>query len=166
MKTVSLQIRNVTLNDGAGVWELIRRCPPLDVNSSYSYLLLCRHFAETCLVAERGADILGFVSAYHTPQDAKNLFVWQIAVDETARGQGLAKKMLLELLRRRMPAGVKWITTSITPSNAASRRLFESLAEDLGVECRREKFFPSEVFPPDFPHEEEELFKLGPIQRS
>ncbi len=34
-----LFIRKPTTDDGWGIYELVKSCPPLDVNSAYAYLL-------------------------------------------------------------------------------------------------------------------------------
>ena len=51
-------------------------------------------------MAEEGGKIIGFLSGYRPPTASETLFVWQVAVDEKARGKGLAKRMLTELLER------------------------------------------------------------------
>src|SRR3546814_7464641 len=86
--------------DASGIHRLISECPPLDLNSVYTYLLLSEHFSRTCIVAGRGDTLDGFVSAYLPPERPGTLFVWQVAVHARARGQGLARFMLTELLQR------------------------------------------------------------------
>src|SRR5690606_21532662 len=53
--------------DGPQVTALIADCPPLDVNSAYCNLLQCSHFADTCVVAERAGQIVGWISGYRPP---------------------------------------------------------------------------------------------------
>lgn len=43
------------VEDGAAIWRIARDSKALDLNSSYSYLLWCRDFAATSVVA-RDAD--------------------------------------------------------------------------------------------------------------
>ena len=92
------RMREPRQEDAVAVHDLIGRCEPLDENSLYCNLLQCRHFAETCVVAENDGGVVGFVSGYIPPRTSNTIFVWQVAVDETARGTGLGKKMLMELL--------------------------------------------------------------------
>src|SRR5437879_5926964 len=40
-----------TVEDGAAIWRIARDSQTLDLNSSYSYLLWCRDFARTSVVA-------------------------------------------------------------------------------------------------------------------
>jgi len=88
-------------SDGASVFRLINQCPPLDTNSMYCNLLQCTHFAKTSVAAvqNNGAekDLLGFISGYLKPENKNTLFIWQVAVDERARGIGLAGSMLKHL---------------------------------------------------------------------
>jgi len=144
------------------VHELIRRCPPLDLNSSYSYFLLCSHYAETCVVAEHDAILAGFLSAYRLPQEPHTLFVWQVAVDAVARGRGLANQMLAGLMARPSCQDVRYIETTVSPSNAASRRVFARFAAQRQAGWREEVFLNSSNFGSEA-HEEEVLFRIGPL---
>lgn len=162
--------------DGVALSRLVQRCQPLDTNSVYVYLLLGCHFRDTCVVAERDQEVVGFVSAYIPPRQREALFVWQVAVDAVARGQGLAGRMLDELLGRPACAEVSYLETTVTPSNEPSRRLFQALARRLGTECRTSVLFPSELFSGADseesadagapPHEAEELLRIGPFSWS
>ena len=143
---------------------MIRDCPPLDTNSGYLYLLLCHHFADTCAVAEQEGRVVGFVSGYRPQNAPDSLFIWQVAVHEVARGQGAAGRMLDHLLNRESCRDVKTIDTTIAPDNRASERLFEKLAERLGADYERSVLFPSTLFP-DPSHDDEVLFRIGPIDR-
>ncbi len=147
--------------DGRHVSALVRACPPLDVNSTYAYLLVCSHFAGTSVVAERGGDLIGFVSAYRRPDDPEVIFVWQVAVAAAARGQGLASRMLDEILARPGCCGVRHLETTITPSNGPSWRLFRALARGRGARCDRAAGFDREALGGD--HEDEQLVRIGPL---
>jgi L-2,4-diaminobutyric acid acetyltransferase len=59
--------------------------------------------------------------------------------------------------------GCRFLETTITPSNEASRRLFLSLARDLEARCRVTSFFSEEDFGGEN-HEAEDLFRIGPLQ--
>jgi L-2,4-diaminobutyric acid acetyltransferase len=148
--------------DAPTIRQLIDRCKPLDVNSTYAYLLLCHHFADTCVVARRHGDITGFVSAYRPPRSPETLFIWQVAVHPEARGESLGNHMIANLLRRETLNGIRQIETTVSPSNLASRGMFERLAKHLDVELREQELFDETAFG-DEAHETEVLFKLGPL---
>ncbi len=133
----------------------------LDPNSSYLYLLLCRDFSDTCLVACHGNNVVGFVTAYRVPHDPSVIFVWQIGVAPEAQRQGIAMKLLRELIERCDSSSIEAIEATVAPSNTASRRLFESLAQLLGVQLieKTEDGFDVNAFPPGH-HEAEPRIRI------
>lgn len=144
---------------------LIAACAPLDRNSLYLNLLQCTHFAETCVLAEQEgmqSGIAGFVSGYILPSDPSTLFIWQVAVADGARGCGLGKRMVLELLRRPACATVRNLQTTITESNAPSWALFRSIAASLHAPLEHRLLFERDVHL-DGIHESEVLVTIGPF---
>lgn len=126
-------LRKPDANDGAAIWELIRACKPLDENSMYANLIQADHFRDTCVVAEMDGEIIGWISGHMIPgEDA--FFVWQVAVSPDARGIGLGKIMLLDLIDRDETRDATTLKTTITKDNAASWGLFRSFADDIGGE--------------------------------
>lgn len=158
---ISIELRLPNLEDGKAVHELIQRCPPLDVNSSYNYFLLCSHFRNTCVVAEADDRLVGFLSAYLLPERPETLFVWQVAVDEAARGHGLAGRMLEHVMERPFCGNVDTLETTISPSNLSSRRVFQRYAEKHQAESSEETFIEVHHFGGE-QHEEERLIRIGP----
>ena len=157
--------RAPAVSDGAALWSLARDSGVLEVNSPYSYLLLSEHFADTCVVAERESAPVGFVSAFVSPAAADTVFVWQVGVAAAERGQGVACKLLLQLLARPKCRRVRRLEATVTPSNAASRALFESVARELGVPFSVYPGYGPELFPGSG-HEREELIRIGPLPRA
>ena len=156
-----INLRPPELEDGKAVHELIKRCPPLDINSSYNYFLLCSHFRDTCVVAEANDQIVGFLSAYLIPSRPDTVFIWQVAVDESARGTGLAGRMLEQVTERPVCANVRTLETTISPSNLSSRRVFERFAEKRHAPTHEETFLEAGHFGAEA-HEEERLIRIGP----
>ena len=148
--------------DAAAIRTLIEECGSLDVNSTYAYLLLCTHFARTCVVAEAEGGLAGFASAYRKPEDDSTLFVWQVAVSPNARGRKIGSRMLDELFERDACRSVRWLEATISPGNRASWALFESFAQRRGAASERSALFRSEDFGAES-HEEEWLLRVGPI---
>lgn len=147
---------------GVDIHRLVSECRPLDLNSVYAYLLLCEHFAQTCVLAERAGKVVGFVSAYRPPARSEAIFVWQVAVAEQMRGGGLAKAMLHELLARDAVRGCRYLETTVSPSNVPSRRLFRSLARELGAPVVESVLFSEKDFG-EGGHEIEALLRIGPF---
>jgi L-2,4-diaminobutyric acid acetyltransferase len=151
------------LEDGAALWRIARDSRVLDLNSSYSYLLWCRDYAETSIVARSAGEPIGFITGYTRPPSPSTLLVWQVAVDATHRGRGLAAAMLDALtLRAHAERGVDAIETTITPDNAASHGLFTSFAKRHGAAVSREVLFDAGAFPEDG-HAPEFLYRIGPV---
>lgn len=132
----------------------------LDLNTSYAYLLWCRDFASTSVVADVDGTPGGFVTGYLRPDQPDTLMVWQVAVDEEHRGRGLARRMLSELVDA-VPSRVTGMETTITADNAASIALFTSFADSRGARITREPVFDASLFPDG--HETELLFRIGPL---
>ncbi|MGE4321846.1 MAG: diaminobutyrate acetyltransferase [Sphingobium sp.] len=125
--------RKPVATDGPAVTALIAASPPLDANSAYCNLLQCTDFAAFCILAERNREAAGWVSGYRPPSAPEDFFVWQVAVAETARGQGLAGRMIEALLARTENAGVTHLITTVTDDNRASWSLFTGLARKWQV---------------------------------
>jgi L-2,4-diaminobutyric acid acetyltransferase len=134
-------LRTPNRDDGPAVTGLVEECPPLDRNSRYCNLLQCTDFADTCVLAETNSKPIGWVSAYRPPFDDASLFVWQVAVHPEARGIGLGKEMILDILRRPVCSEVDCLKTTVTPDNFASRAMFRSLAESLNAPIEEQLHF-------------------------
>lgn len=148
--------------DASAIHRLIEQCPPLDLNSIYAYLLLCEHFRQTCVLADGPQGPDGFISAYIPPGRPDALFVWQIAVHERARGRGLGRRMLLDLLARPQLAGVRHVETTVGPDNDASRGMFAGLARRLRAEVSESALFDRHLFG-GAGHDDERLLRIGPF---
>ncbi|MFI8521629.1 diaminobutyrate acetyltransferase [Streptomyces sp. NPDC085481] len=172
LPTRGLAIGRAQITDGADLWRIARDSGELDVNSPYSYLLWCRDFADTTAVArDAGGRAVGFVTGYLRPEAPHTLFVWQVAVDGSYRGSGVAGA-LLDALTSRVAAerGLSRVEATVTPGNVASDRLFRSFARRHGAAVTREVLFASAVFPggsaTDVDHEPEVLYRIGPLTPS
>ncbi|MCX4094058.1 diaminobutyrate acetyltransferase [Nocardia sp. alder85J] len=152
-------LRAPRTGDGAPLWRIAVESGVLDANSSYAYLLWCRDFRTTSVVAEIDAEVTGFVTGYRRPQAPHTLFVWQVAVDRGARGRGLAGAMLDHLVGTLAGQGVSTLETTVSPDNEASLAMFAALARRHDTELEREQLFT----PPDFPdgHEAEDLYRIA-----
>ena len=150
--------RKPHLHDGQGIYELVKNCPPLDLNSRYLYFLQADHFADTCVLAELDAKVIGFISGYIRPDAPHTLFVWQVAVASHMRGKKLAKALLKTLIKNQAHrARVDTLSTTIGPSNTASQNLFTSFSKSYGLEIRQENYLDADQFGEDG-HEAELLY--------
>jgi len=138
------RLRKPNATDGAEIWRLVRSCKPLDENSMYCNLVQSDHFRDTCVLAELDGEVVGWLSGYMIP-DEMNLFVWQVAVSPKARGTGLGRAMLLELVARETCTRATHLKTTITRDNAASWSLFRSFARSIGGALKDAPHFERET---------------------
>ncbi|GAB3064660.1 diaminobutyrate acetyltransferase [Virgibacillus ainsalahensis] len=157
-----LHFRKPDKNDGAAVWELIQHTGVLDLNSSYSYIMWCDMFSDTSVVAVEDEKIIGFISGFVYPDKPNTLFIWQVAVHEAGRGKGLGTRMLFQLLNRESSKDVTYVEATVSPSNTPSQNLFKGLAKKLDTNYEVVEYYSSDDFPTEG-HEDEPLFKIGPI---
>jgi L-2,4-diaminobutyric acid acetyltransferase len=156
------EFRPPSPGDAAEIWQLVQQTPALDANSPYAYLLLCTDFAETCAVAEARGEVTGFLLGYRPPERPESYFVWQVGVSEDHRGRGVAAGLLDWTFARLVDAGVRFLEATITPSNEASRSLFQGFARRRDAAFQELPGFPSQLFP-NGAHEEEVRIRIGPI---
>ncbi|WP_280467669.1 diaminobutyrate acetyltransferase [Nocardia cyriacigeorgica] len=159
-------LRTPEIRDGARIWGIAKDSQVLDTNSSYAYLLWCRDFAATSVVAEVDGRVVGFVIGYLRPESPRTVFVWQVAVDHDQRGRGLGVAMLDRLVDNLIDAeghGVDALETTVSPDNPASIAMFAALARRRGAEMTKTELFT----PGDFPdsHIAEDLYRIAPIAR-
>lgn len=150
--------------DGMSVFKLVENCSPLDTNSVYCNLLQCTHFSDTSVAAVHDGELIGFISAYLIPGRPDTLFIWQVAVAESARGQGLGTRMLRSILKRSQCLHVVYLETTITESNRASWALFESLAKKLKAPIKTAEMFNQDKHF-NGEHDSETLLRLGPFNQ-
>lgn len=141
------------------IYNLIKRGGVLDLNSEYLYLLQCTHFSETCSVVTFNDEIIGFVSGYLLPNKSDTLFIWQVAVDERFRGQNIAFKTIMNIFNSN--ENIKYILSTVSPSNKSSQRVFEKLANHFNTKIENETAFSLEDFLNS--HEIEVQYLIGPI---
>lgn len=160
---MELRFDSPDVGDGASLWRIARDSEVLDLNSPYSYLLWCRDFAATSAVArDPSGRPVGFVSGYRRPADPGTLFIWQVAVDEALRGQGVAGALLDGLSAReaQRQGDLRCLETTIERGNTASERLFSSYAARHGASLTREVLFEPGHFPGSDAHAAEVLHRI------
>lgn len=157
--------RTPELADGARMWRIASDSGALDANSQYSYLLWCRDFAATSVVGCAGDSVVSFVTGYLRPDAPDTLFVWQVAVDAAHQRRGLARRALDALVDRvAQHRDVAYLEATVTPDNVPSARLFTGFARGRAAALDTQSLFPSEQFPGG-DHEEEVLYRIGPLPR-
>ncbi len=157
-----ISFRKPQIEDGPKIWDIVKHSGVLDLNSTYCYLILCKHFSNTCVVAEQKNELVGFVSAYIPPNSPDVLFIWQIGIIHALRGKGLGQSLILNLLQRPACQKISFIETTVSPNNAPSRALFTGLPQRLGTQFIEHPEFSEALFPKS-DHAPEHLFRIGPF---
>lgn len=164
MSIAKVTLRQPDAQDGYSLNQLVARCQPLDTNSVYCNLLQCTDFSATAIAAESAdGQLAGFISGYCPPERSDTLFVWQVAVDPAWRGQGLALRMLLALVRRVAEThSIRYLETTISPGNDASQALFLKAFSALGIAHQTRTLFSRHTHFSG-QHEDEVLYRAGPF---
>lgn len=157
-----LELRHPRATDGFQLNQLVAASPPLDTNSVYCNLLQCQHFADTAVAAVVDGELVGFISGYTLPNDSETLFIWQVVVGAKFRGKGLAKRMMNWLIAQPSTEAVRHLTTTITPDNQASWKLFEGLARDWHALMAKDVFFERKRHFAN-QHDDEYLLRVSPL---
>lgn len=113
-------------------------------------------------MAVHSDEIVGFISGFRLHEQPDVLFIWQVAVDEKARGGGLAMRMLLSILSRPHCERVRYIETTITSDNVPSWSLFSGLARKLSTDIQSCDWLDKQAHF-DGLHEPESLVRIGPF---
>lgn len=161
MPRLGLTFRRPRPDDAAAIWRLLPTIGGLERNTAYAYLLLCSHFADTSIVAEQGGEVVGFVAGYRPPTQPEAVFVWQVGVAPSARGQGLGGRLLDGVLAMPGCQGARYLTATVSPDNEASLALFRGFARRRQVPCEEGPGFAARLFPE--PHPDENLIRIGPL---
>jgi len=133
--------------DGREVYDFIKSCPPLDLNSRYAYFLLCDHFSKTSIICRdisNEEEVVGFIGGYRKPAEPETLFVWQIAVSEKCRGHKLSHMMLERLIGVNDPTPIEKVEATYTPSNMASYNFFTRFAQSKSARVETSDYLSEE----------------------
>ena len=161
----SILFRIPQKKDAKRIVDLIKIGGTLDLNSEYLYLLQTTHFNETCCVAVCEDEIIGFVSGYLVPNEEEKLFIWQVAVSSKFRGQNLEKQIIMDIFNRNnLKKQIKYILSTVSPSNKSSQRVFEKVSIDFDTDIKSKTLFSLNDFIDA--HEEEVQYLIGPITQT
>jgi L-2,4-diaminobutyric acid acetyltransferase len=160
--SLAISVERPRFDDGRDLWRLARDSGELDLNSPYCYLLWCRDFSETSVVARAGRTVVGFVTGYLRPDVPDTLFVWQVAVDRVYRGQRIGRRMLGTLAADMNRLGCRYLEATVSPDNVPSARMFTSFARAHAAPLAWTGGFDAAMFPEN--HKREDLVRIGPLQ--
>lgn len=160
-QSAHLTLTNPKVEDGAAMWELAKTTS-LDTNASYTYVMMCEYFNETCTVAKIDEEVVGFIVGFIPPKKPDTFFIWQIGIDESQQATGLALDLIKRVVRN-SEEHVQYVEATVTPSNRASQSVLQKLARNQKTEFNVFDCFSKHHFPNDN-HDEEKLYRVGPIK--
>jgi L-2,4-diaminobutyric acid acetyltransferase len=139
-----MDFKHPSRDDAGEMWRIAKETS-LDLNSSYSYLMMAELFPETCLVVEDCGEIVAFTTGFEFKKSPDTLFIWQIAVKPEYRKHKLAQKMLYHLVE---DTGAHYV---------------QATAEKFNTKFWKSDGFEEDHFPDD--HDSETMIKVGPINK-
>lgn len=152
--SLQVLVRRPQPSDGHAIGELQR---PDELRPSLArdaLSALTSRFADTCLVAEIGKGVVGFVGALRPASNPSSLVVWQIDVDTAVRQRGLGSALLHALIHCPGCTGIEYVEATVHSANAGGRGLFLGFARDLRAPCEISAASP----------EGHALLRIGPIR--
>ncbi|MDC8004286.1 diaminobutyrate acetyltransferase [Aureisphaera galaxeae] len=148
-------------SDAANIHHLVSASGVLDINSTYCYMLMGAHYAQTCTVVEDGEKMIGALCGYIPPEKEDTLFVWQITTDKQYRRLGVAEAMIESIIARLSPTA-KFLEATVCPGNQGSLAFFEAFAAKRSTTVVKSLLFPASLFR-EASHEDEYLLRIGPL---
>jgi len=129
-KGQKVAIRTARPSDVSALTELDRLCfPAADrfPRRTWRHLLTAAAQNRSCIsiIAERDGKVVG-AAAILLRRDSTLARLYTLAVDPAARGGGLGKRLIAEIMQR-APARCDTVSLEVRATNAAARGLYESL---------------------------------------
>lgn len=134
--TSTLTIRDAEDRDAEAIAVISRQlavrieCAPGLMTEDLVKHELIRGRGLSVMVAERGGTTLGYclyTVAYETAFAARGFYMTDLAVDESARGQGIGKALMNELARRVKADGGRYIWWVTTENNTQAQAFYDTL---------------------------------------
>ena len=163
MKNFTGILREPKLEDGIAMYTLAMNSEKVDPLSQYGYLLFTQHFKETTAVAEKDGQVVGYLFGYIMPKKQDTLFLWQMEIHQSCQKLGLSLALAREIIERPFCDKIQYICGTVEEGNVPSRAFLKGLGRSYGCELQEKPFFLDEHFA--FPHDDEPMIYMGPIQR-
>lgn len=124
-------IRTIRNDDLDSIMELISRCQPYVIpHHKYQYWMISKYHSKTSFVYLEDGKVLGFLGCIQSIE-MNSVFIWQICVDKSCRGMGIAARLLKDLVEMMKENDINRIDLTISKENEVSKKLFESFADSI-----------------------------------
>lgn len=124
---MTITVRPATTAVAPAMKRLAAANPPLDVHTDYTYWVMCHVGAGLSFVAERDGMPVGFVTAVPGDASSNGALIWQVCVDDAARGAGVGRRLVESVRDAARGLGLTRLEFTIASDNTASRALFASV---------------------------------------
>ena len=131
-----MQIRQMTINDYKGVYQLWRNTPGMGLNTTDDSCegiqkYLARN-PSTCFVAEKDGEIIGVIMGGH---DGRRGFIYHTAVKVTERNAGIGRNLVDNVMSELEKEGIHKVALVVYGRNKIGNDFWENLGfttrEDL-----------------------------------
>nr|WP_163502630.1 GNAT family N-acetyltransferase [Halomonas socia] len=134
---MSLQYRHPSLEDAHEIYQLAKSTDQLDRYPEYFYLLWCRDFKGTSLIAKKDHVLAGFIIGYIRPEDPATLLIWQQAMSPKILNRGTGVRMLYYLTKKCVSNGTRFIEATIDPKNQPAERTLLGISKKFNTKIKK-----------------------------
>lgn len=126
-----MQIRNCTTADVATIRDFVRKTPPLDLHSAFTYWTMFEYFRDLCFVAEVKSreQPMGFITGLVSTIKPNTCYLWQLGVAPKFRFTSCASTLIGHLIHAAKTKGCSALQFSIEPSNKLSLNTAKRFAQ-------------------------------------
>ncbi|AQU81280.1 MULTISPECIES: diaminobutyrate acetyltransferase [unclassified Halomonas] len=150
-----------SISDATSIYHIAQKTPQLDSYPEYFYLLWCRDFKNTSLVAKKRENIAGFIIGYLRPDDPQTLLLWQQAMSKETINKGIGIKLLYNLTKQCSLKGTRFIEATIDPSNKGAEKTLKGISKLFNTKISKKDIFDENLFSTN--HHKEVLVRIGPL---
>ncbi len=76
--TEQITLRELDSQDAPAMQEVAEDTGVLEVNGTYYYSIMGRHFSNSGIIAEDNSGVCGYITGYRLEDQPDSLFVWQV----------------------------------------------------------------------------------------
>lgn len=158
MKTVALKIKNINETDSPLIKELARRCPPLDLHTSYTYWVVAKMFGKYSFIVLEDDEPIGYIMCV---KNQTCLLIWQIGILEEYRQKNISQILIDKVFSTLETDEFVPVIVSIAAENKNSYFAFLKYCEYNGyIMKEKSNVCLKDIYDPSF-YENEILYEIN-----
>jgi ribosomal protein S18 acetylase RimI-like enzyme len=122
-----VRIRNVKEEDFFEIMNLASKCAPIPVERDSIYHLFTKYFANTCFVAERDNQIVGYILGFISQLEKNVAYIHNICIAPDLRRKKIGSSLYQKFFQNMKNEKCQKIFLIINPINKFSIKYHESL---------------------------------------